>query len=565
MKIAPPTNDEQERLKALYDYDVLDTEAEKVFDDLTLLASEICGTPIALISLIDPDRQWFKSKLGLGADETSRDIAFCAHAIHQREVFEVKDTLKDQRFANNPLVTSEPNIRFYAGTPLITPEGYAIGTLCAIDKKPNHLSVQQRNSLEIIGRSVISQLELRKNIQQLKQASQHKTEFLSNMSHELRTPLNAIIGFSRLMQDEIEHHALPDKFNQYLDHLDFSGKRLLSVINSVLDLSKIEEGKMQLNISSIHCLSFFKGIEEMLSFAALQKALTLSILVDTSVGEHLNGDEAKLAQILLNLINNAIKFSPQGSQVKVNVLATDEHLTIAVQDFGVGISKADQMKLFNKFQQVGKAKSSEGTGLGLSITKGLVELMKGEIKLSSTEGQGSLFKVVLPIMAQVKLIDPKPTESLTLNCNKDSQILVVEDNLINQEVVKAQFAFLGLRIEIADSGEQALQMIEDKSYDLIFMDIHLPGITGIEATSLIRRSQPGLPIIGLSADAFQQHSFSLSQNATPSNQMSDYLLKPNTAPSNQMSDYLLKPINSQQLIAVLNRFIPPAKPACGQS
>ena len=177
MKIAPPTIDEAVRLKALYDYDILDTEAEKTFDDLTQLAAQICNTPITLISLIDPDRQWFKSRVGLDAEETSRDIAFCAHAIHQREIFEVEDTLQDQRFFNNPLVTSAPNIRFYAGTVLVSPDGYAIGTLCVIDDKPNKLTQKQRQALEVLGRSVISQMELRKNIKQLKQANQHKTEF----------------------------------------------------------------------------------------------------------------------------------------------------------------------------------------------------------------------------------------------------------------------------------------------------------------------------------------------------------------------------------------------------
>lgn len=543
MNIAPPTSDEQERLKALYDYDVLDTEAEKVFDDLTLLASQICGPPIALISLVDPDRQWFKSTVGLDAKETSRDLAFCAHAIHQQEIFEVEDTLKDARFADNPLVTSEPNIRFYAGTPLVTPKGYAIGTLCAIDDKPNHLSAEQRNSLEILGRSVISQLELRKKIKQLKEASQHKTEFLSNMSHELRTPLNAIISFSKLMLDEVKGHNIPGNFKKYLKHIDYSGNRLLSVINSVLDLSKIEEGKMQLDIVRIHCRSFFKQIPDMLAVAAADKTINLSIVVDPSAPEYLNVDETKLCQILLNLINNAIKFSHGGGKIDVNIVSADEEMVITVKDQGVGISKADQLKLFNKFQQVGNAKSSEGTGLGLSITKGLVELMGGGVKLSSAEGKGSLFKVVLPITADATRSNIQRAESLTLNCDEHCKLLVVEDNFINQEVVKAQFNSLGIKIQIAGTGEQALQMIEKNTYELIFMDIHLPGISGIEATKLIKQKHPSLPVVGLSADAFEQH---------------DFLQNKKGGASTEMSDYLVKPVEMQQLIRVLNRFLPAA-------
>jgi signal transduction histidine kinase/CheY-like chemotaxis protein len=550
MKSAPTTRDEKERLKALYAYDVLDTEAEKIFDDLTLLASQICGTPIALISLIDPDRQWFKSKVGLGADETSRDIAFCAHAIQQRQLFEVEDTLKDERFADNPLVTSYPNIRFYAGTQLVTPEGYAIGTLCAIDRKPNHLSAEQRNSLEILGRSVISQLELRKNIKQLKETSQHKTEFLSNMSHELRTPLNAIISFSSLMLDEVKSLEVPNKFHQYLYHLDYSGKRLLGVINSVLDISKIEEGKMQLDIVRIHCPSFFQQLVDMLMLSASEKNLGLSIIVDPSVPEYLEFDETKLGQIMLNLINNAIKFSQGGSQIDVNIASTNSGLCIAVKDQGVGISKADQRKLFNKFQQVGNAKFSEGTGLGLSITKGLVELMGGQIKLTSTVGMGSLFTVALPITVNAMRTDDKRAEPLTLLCQKDSQILVVEDNIINQEVAKALFGSLGLKIQIADTGEQALQMIEKNNYQLILMDIHLPGISGIEATSLIKKNHPSLPIIGLSADAFEQQNF--IQNKHVDNR-------------NELSDYLLKPVEKKQLIRVLNRFLPTTNQTCEPS
>lgn len=161
MKSAPIPENEDERLAELLSYDVLDTEAEQLFDDLTSLASQICETPIALISLIDPDRQWFKSRVGLDAQETSRDIAFCSHAILQDEIFEVPDAAEDPRFHDNPLVTGSPDIRFYAGAPLITPSGHAIGTLCAIDKKPRQITDEQRASLKTLSKAVVAHLELK--------------------------------------------------------------------------------------------------------------------------------------------------------------------------------------------------------------------------------------------------------------------------------------------------------------------------------------------------------------------------------------------------------------------
>ena len=164
---SPTLHSEKKRLKVLWQYEVLDTVPEELFDDLTELAARICEAPIALISLVDEKRQWFKSKVGTDVKQTSRDVSFCAHAIKQAELFIVPDATQDKRFANNPLVTSDPKIRFYAGAPLITPDGYALGTLCVIDKVPRELRADQKQALLILARHVVSQLELRRRSREL--------------------------------------------------------------------------------------------------------------------------------------------------------------------------------------------------------------------------------------------------------------------------------------------------------------------------------------------------------------------------------------------------------------
>ncbi len=164
---AEPPSHERQRLKVLWQYDVLDTVPEEVFDELTELAARICGAPMAMISLVDEDRQWFKARVGIALRETPRDIAFCSHAIQQSGLFIVPDAAKDARFADNPLVTGEPHIRFYAGAPLVSPDGHALGTLCVVDTAPRDLTPDQRQALAILARHVVTQLELRRRTREL--------------------------------------------------------------------------------------------------------------------------------------------------------------------------------------------------------------------------------------------------------------------------------------------------------------------------------------------------------------------------------------------------------------
>lgn len=530
---APITKNEKERLQALYDYEVLDTEAEQVFDDLTQLASEICDTPIALISLIDPNRQWFKSKVGIDVTETHRDIAFCAHAIHQKQVFEVPDATKDERFHDNPLVTQDPDIRFYAGAPLLSPSGQAIGTLCTIDRKPKQLTQHQRNALEILSRSVIAQLELRLKIKQLKEADQQKTDFLANISHELRTPLNAIIGFSNILSKKVESMNVAEKYKQYIRNIQISGDRLLKLVNSVLDISKIEEGKMEIEKRLINSREFFESIINTLKINAKEKDISLKLYIDQSVPSQLYLDDHKVVQIMINLINNSIKFTEREKVVCVEV-SCNAHLDIKVIDQGIGISEEDQRKLFNKYLQVGKNKCKEGTGLGLSITKGLVDLLGGTIALKSKLGSGTSFHVTLPIDSP-----PGHAESLNYSDTKlqfDShkkRILLVEDTVLNQEVAKAIFETINCPLEIAEDGAEAVKKVKQQTYDLIFMDLQLPDMPGEVAVKQIQQETENTsPIIAFSANVFGNTASELEERG--------------------FSGYLTKPIEVNKLIKTLN-------------
>ena len=245
MKTAPPLQDEKRRLEVLWQYEVLDTPPEEAFDDFTALAAQICEAPIALISLVDENRQWFKSKFGLTASETARDVSFCGHGIHHSHLFIVPDATRDERFADNPLVTAEPRIRFYAGAPLVSPEGQALGMLCVIDHVPRELRPNQLESLRILSRHVMAQLELRRRTRELARVQSDLDRFLK-AEKELRESQRE----ASFLADLLEHSSQPlvvgfpdgyiGRFNSAFLTLTGYGKEEMQKLNWTCDLTPPE-------------------------------------------------------------------------------------------------------------------------------------------------------------------------------------------------------------------------------------------------------------------------------------------------------------------------------------
>lgn len=537
MEAAPLPDNEDERLAELLSYDVLDTEAEQLFDDLTTLASQICDTPIALISLIDPDRQWFKSRVGLDAEETSREIAFCSHAILQDDVFEIPNASLDPRFHDNPLVTGAPDIRFYAGAPLVSPSGHAIGTLCTIDRKPRKLTESQKTSLQTLSKSVVAHLELKRKNRELERTSQFRSDFLSYVSHEIRTPLNAINTFSRLLEGEAQKLKLPESFTTPLSHVTQSGERLLEIVNSVLDIKQIEAGKMRVMPRAVSTHDFFTHLFSLTKIRAEDGGITFTSTIDSRVPDTLFFDDTKFGQVSLNLLSNAIKFTNPGKSVNAQVKYKNDKLIFNVIDQGIGISEEDQKRLFTPFERMENAHQISGTGLGLNISKRLIELMDGTIKVSSKVNEGTRISVTLPsdVLTANEFANAQPQSFVAqINIDKSAKVLVVEDHYINQVVIQTLFEKLGVAHAIVSTGEEGVKYVNANPVDLVLMDLNLPGIQGDEATAQIKSINPELPVIAVTADA---------------------ITKPASLYEKGLDDVLTKPVDSNELVRVLNQFL----------
>ncbi len=376
--------EENERLSELYRYGILDTPPEDDFDKITLLASRICKTPISIISFVDKKRQWAKSIVGLKRIPDDRNASFCSHAILNKRLFEVRNTLRDKRFADNPMVKQEPKIRFYAGVPLITSRGYKLGALCVIDTIPRRLTKVQTFALKVLGWQTVKLMELRLRNKEISQTLEMQQRIISIMSHDIRSPLCSIKTFLDLNTDDT---FTKEEQTDMLSALSTNVSRTLQLLDNIVDWSKIQlqfTGKNEI-------LKLRDVVKECAEQAELSLLLKRNeIINDVDADILINADKESLQFILRNLISNANKFTENGT-IKIAFYIKNEKCYLKVEDTGVGLETDKILQILGNtglFHTYG-TRNEKGAGLGLSLIKSYLEKTGNYIEINSRLKEGT--------------------------------------------------------------------------------------------------------------------------------------------------------------------------------
>ena len=586
----PVAVDEAERINKLRKYQVLNDNDEPAFKRLIDLAKLFFDIPVVAITFMDEETQYLKSVQGLGGIcRTTREVAICNYTVLSNEVFVVPDLIEDSRFSQNLLVTESPYLRFYAGAPIILHEdnkSYRLGALCVMDMKPNHdFNEQQAKVLAQFAMMAADALQLQDKQRDAKHANEMKSDFLANMSHEIRTPMNGIIGMVEMLGET----KLSSEQQEYVDNIKVSNEHLMAIINGILDLSKVESGKMTIDSIPVNLSALCNEVVSLFAIKARQRGLILDYHYTESLSPYVQGDPVRLKQILANLVNNAIKFTREGGRVSLDVkhvpnchcddfdddsinryraqgisesdlnkITAQEAINnaiyhdvmticIEVTDTGVGIKAESLDAIFDAYDQANKFthRLYGGTGLGLSVCKSLVNLMGGYIDVDSEVGVGTTFSVFLPLTT----IDENQYE-MWQNSNdftmieptheRAGHILLVEDDTVNAIIAKKALNNSGHTVTHVTDGQQAIEIfaLSPERYDVILMDHHMPILDGVQATIKLHElydPQSLPPIIALTANAMD-------------GEREKYLKV-------GMQDYCTKPFKQEQLNALVQYWL----------
>lgn len=488
---------------------MLDRPRDPVYADFVQLASTICGTEMAAITLIDRDRQFILALKGGEAGETSRDEAFCAHTIlNPNETLVVEDARLDPRFSDNPHVVTEPGIRFYAGSPVVSTEGHAVGSICVFATEVGHINDAQRDALAALARQVAAQLELRRTVafmakqadelerarDEALEANRARRAFLENIGHEIRTPMNGIVGLAEVLGAT----SLSVRQRQYVETIAASGHGLMRVLSDVLEYAESGTGIAVVRREPVDIPSLMTEVVAMVRPAALAKRLRLTLEVDSSLTEAIDTDPVRVRQIATNLLGTAVRVANLGG-VEVRVHQDSRSLFLTIKTTGSHAEVADT----------------------LPLVQAIADGMRGEIRCD-TSGKGCIVEVRLPL--------PHALE--------EPRILVAEDNEVNSLVLSAMLEDHGCRVVCVEDGAAAVAAMERERFDLVFMDIQMPGMDGVEATQTVRRLETDrrTPIVAVTASAIGGDNAAFREAG--------------------MDDLIEKPISERTIVDALRRWLP---------